>query len=629
MGHELSRIRPTPRTRRRFAWSCALALALGCRSTPARLPPPDAAHAAMVSRAPSDTPLAAAGIVSAEVAKLGAVASGRHGAVSSAESNASFVGRAVLERGGNAVDAAIAVAFALGVTQPSAGNIGGGGFMLVRRPNGEAVAIDYREVAPGAAHRDMFLDGAGEVTLDGRYGPRAAGIPGTVAGLALAHEKFGTLPWAELVAPAIALARAGHRLDAEHAQELAWGLDTLRQYQKRIDSATPSATRTALEQAVQATGVLWSRADGSALLVGDLWQQPELADTLELIAHGGAAAFYAGPLADRLATGVQAMGGLWTVEDLAGYRVIERAPLELDYHGHHVLTMPPPSGGGVVLRQILAASEQLGLAALDWDSPERVHLFAEVARRAYAARNELIGDPDFMHVPLERLLDTRHMLARMADIDRHHATPSSQIATGIPLAESMHTTHFSVIDRSGMAVANTFTLNESFGARVQAPGTGVTLNNEMDDFTAKVGAPNLFGLVQGTQNAIEPGKRMLSSMSPTIVLRGERVRAVLGSPGGPTITTTVAQILMQLIDHGRSLESAIAAPRVHHQWLPDQLMIERRLPDATARALTALGHTLSPELGIGHANCIEVELPAGMIHAVADVTRGGGAAAAY
>jgi gamma-glutamyltranspeptidase/glutathione hydrolase len=450
-----------------------------------------------------------------------------------------------------------------------------------------------------------------------------------VAGLALAHERFGTLPWAELVAPAIALARAGHRLDRAHASELAWGLDTLRQYQRRLESAPPSATQMALAQAVQATGALWSRADGTPHVEGELWQQPELADTLEAIARGGAAAFYTGPLAERLAAGVQAMGGLWTDSDLARYRAIERRPLEFDYRGHRVITMPPPSGGGVVLRQILAASEKLELAALDWDSPERVHLFAEIARRAYAARNELIGDPDFIHVPLERLLDTDQVLARMADIDRHHATPSRQIETGIPLAESMHTTHFSVIDAGGMAVANTFTLNESFGARVQVPKTGVTLNNEMDDFTAKVGAPNLFGLVQGTQNAIEPGKRMLSSMSPTIVLRGERVRAVLGSPGGPTITTTVAQILMQLIDHGRSLEAAIAAPRVHHQWLPDQILIERRMPEATARALTALGHELAPEVGIGHANCIEVDLPAGLLHAVADVTRGGGAAAAY
>jgi len=565
-----------------------------------------------------------------EAATLGAVAIGQRGAISSAEANASAVGRAVLARGGNAVDAAVAVAFVLGVTQPSAGNIGGGGFMIVREAAGQAIAIDYREVAPLAATRDMFVGATGEVTSDARYGPLAAGVPGTVAGLGFAHRRWGKLPWAELVAPAIALAREGHRLDRAHAEELAWGLGTLREYQQRLSApGAPAATHAALARAVAQTGDLWSGEDGAPLPEGALWRQPELADTLSTIADGGPGAFYGGALAERLTRQMQAMGGLWTLEDFAAYRVVERAPIEFDYHGHHIITMPPPSGGGVVLRQILAASEKLELAALDWDSAEHAHLFVEIARRAYADRNQLVTDPDFADVPLARLLDTAHVHARMADIDRQHATPSSRVAGGTPIAESKHTTHFSVVDSSGMAVANTFTLNESFGARVQVPGTGVTLNNEMDDFTAKVGSPNLFGLVQGAQNAIQPGKRMLSSMSPTLVLQGDRLRAVLGSPGGPTITTTVAQVLLQLVDHGRSLEQAIAAPRVHHQWLPDEIAHEQRLPGATVDALRAMGHTLVSEPGIGHANCIAVDPETGLLHAVADVTRGGGAAAAY
>jgi gamma-glutamyltranspeptidase/glutathione hydrolase len=636
VGHLVSSLRrATP-----LALACALGVggAIGLACNTATRPTQSATPASIEAASPhASQGLAAA--LDREAAALGAVAIGRHGAVSSAEAHASAVGRAVLERGGNAVDAAVAVAFVLGVTQPSAGNIGGGGFMIVREPGGKATAIDYREVAPRRAERDMFVDAAGELTSDGRYGPLAAGIPGTVAGLGLAHRRWGSLPWAELVAPAIALAREGHRLDRAHADELAWGLGTLREYQARLASGPaararnspdpPRSTHTALVRAVEQTGVLWSGQGGAPLAEGAFWRQPELADTLGAIAEGGPTAFYTGPIAERLARQVQAMGGLWTLDDLAAYRVIERAPIEFDYHGHHIVTMPPPSGGGVVLRQMLAASEQLELAALDWDSAEHAHLFVEIARRAYADRNQQVADPDFVRVPLARLLDTEHVIARMADIDRQRATPSSEIEGGAPIVESVHTTHFSVVDAAGLAVANTFTLNESFGARVQVPGTGVTLNNEMDDFTAKVGAPNLFGLVQGSQNAIEPGKRMLSSMSPTIVLQGERLRAVLGSPGGPTITTTVAQVLLQLIDHGRSLEAAIAAPRVHHQWLPDEIAYEQRLPEQTVSVLRAMGHTLVRQPGIGHANCIAVDLETGLIHAVADATRGGGAAAAY
>jgi gamma-glutamyltranspeptidase/glutathione hydrolase len=323
------------------------------------------------------------------------------------------------------------------------------------------------------------------------------------------------------------------------------------------------------------------------------------------------------------------MGGIWSAEDLAGYRAVVRKPIEFGYHGHLVMTMPPPSAGGIVLRQILAAADVLRLHELEYESVTRLHLYVEALRRTYADRNQLLGDPDFVDLPLQKLLDADYAAQRMAGIDPHRATASADIEAGVELRESEQTTHFSVVDGSGVAVANTFTLNGSFGARVQIPGTGVTLNNEMDDFTAKVGAPNMFGLVQGPQNAIEPGKRMLSSMSPTIVAKHGKVRAVVGSPGGPTITTTVAQIIMQLVDYGRSLQEAIAAPRVHHQWLPDEIWHETSLSDPTARALGALGHKLTGRHRIGHANCIEVDSKTDWIYAVADVLRNGGKASAY
>jgi gamma-glutamyltranspeptidase/glutathione hydrolase len=567
-----------------------------------------------------------------------ALAVGAHGAVASAEQAASDVGRAVLERGGNAVDAAVAVAFALNVTQPSAGNIGGGGFMLVLTPDGQSTAIDYREVAPAAARRDMFLDAAGAVGEDSRRGPRAAGIPGVVAGLAMAHAKYGKLPWAELVRPSIELARQGHYLDAFHAKELREALAEVRAFALQLEQdvrelrarGQADARELALLAALRATAETFGQGAGSLPYEeGELWQQPALANTLERLANEGPSSFYSGELANLMATEVQAMGGIWTAQDLTNYRALERAPIRFDYRGHTVITMPPPSAGGVVLRQVLAAAEQRKLHELAWDSPERIHLFVEILRRAYADRNELLGDPAFVQMPITTLLSSDYVARRMADIDLTRATPSSAVRAGLPLDEPIHTTHFSVVDAAGMAVANTYTLNTNFGALVQIPGTGVTLNNEMDDFTAKPGAPNAFGLVQGVRNGIEPGKRMLSSMSPTIVLQGGKLRAVLGSPGGPTITTTVAQVLLQLVDHEIPLDQAVLAPRVHHQWLPDEILFEPALSPAIAARLRALGHKLVEEHDIGHANCIEVERTTGSLRAVADVSRGGGGAAAY
>jgi gamma-glutamyltranspeptidase / glutathione hydrolase len=554
----------------------------------------------------------------------GSFAEGSHGAVSSAEANASDVGLEVLRRGGNAVDAAVAVGFALGVTHPSAGNIGGGGFMLVRTANGESTAIDYREVAPSGATPDMYLDRAGHVTPDSELGPRAAGIPGVVRGLAFAHRKFGKLPWAELIAPALKLAREGWRLDALHAEELREVSASIQGYAAAVPSSNP-----ALRKAFLATLRTFRRTEADSYATGDLWRQPELAATLQTIMTDGPDAFYTGPLGREMASKVAGMGGLWTAADLEGYRVIERKPISFSYRDHEIISMPPPSAGGIVLRQILAASEQLKLYDLDWDSVPRMHLFVEVLRRSFADRNRLIGDPDFVKVPLEELLNVDYVAQRMANIDPARATPSSEIAAGVPLQEHKHTTHFSVVDASGMAVSNTYTLNGDFGAKVQITGTGVTLNNEMDDFTAAVGAPNQFGLIQGPQNSIQPGKRMLSSMSPTIIVKAGKLRAVIGSPGGPTIITTVAQIALQLIDTGRSLEQAVNAVRIHHQWLPDQIWYEPELPAASVQGLAALGHHLINEGSIGHANCIEVDPATGVRRAVADVARDGGKAVAY
>ena len=541
----------------------------------------------------------------------GATAVGTSGAVTSAEANASQVGLDVLRRGGNAVDAAVAVGFALGVTHPSAGNPGGGGFMLIYRPDQGGSAIDYRERAPAAASADMYIGENGEPTDGSRVGALAAGIPGNVAGLARAHALHGSLAWEELLRPAIELARDGWELDSFHAKDLEYAVRAMRRH------------------GFEASAAHFRRLDGSAYREGDVWRQPELARTLERIAREGPDAFYRGELAEHMAEQVRLMGGIWTAEDLAAYAPVEREPVSFEYRGHRILSMPPPSAGGVVLRQILAAGEALGLHELAWRAPERAHLYLEVLRRVYAERNRWLGDPDYVDIPLEDLLSPEHAARRIADIDPFQATPSREIDAGRPLLESTETTHFSIVDRSGWAVANTFTLNGGFGAKLLIPGTGILLNNEMDDFTTRPGRPNMFGLVQGTQNAVAPGKRMLSSMTPTIVLREGELRAVLGSPGGPTITTTVAQILMQMLDYGRDVSRAVREPRLHHQWLPDLALAEEGLDPELVSALEARGHRVILRPRIGHANCIEVDPSTRGYRAVADVARDGGKALAY
>ena len=412
----------------RRKWSVALValVALGCsRSAPGPAGPEGAAAGQPPVAAEKAVPLAPA-----PPSREPAVAVGRNGAVSSAETAASNVGIEIMKQGGNAVDAAVAVGFALGVTHPTAGNIGGGGFMVVRLPSGEVTAIDYREVAPQAASRDMYLDAKGDVGDKGRVGALAAGIPGVVAGLAHAHRKFGKLPWARVIEPAIALAKQGHVLDGFHAKDMEWAVSGVAKYSE--SAGTRSAP---LSAALKATAATFTKPDGSPYHEGDTWIQSDLAATLELIAKSGPEAFYTGPFAERMASNVRELGGIWTTQDLAAYRAIERQPVIFPYRGHEVITMPPPSAGGVVLRQILAASEALSLDRLDWDSVQRIHYYVEALRRTYADRNQLVGDPAFVNVPMQQLLDIHYIGERMATIDPAHATPSSEVGAGVQLKE--------------------------------------------------------------------------------------------------------------------------------------------------------------------------------------------------
>ncbi|HZF49693.1 MAG TPA: gamma-glutamyltransferase [Polyangiaceae bacterium] len=541
------------------------------------------------------------------------VALGTQGAVSSQEGHATDVGVDILKRGGNAVDAAVAVGFALAVTHPAAGNVGGGGFMVVRLANGEKLALDYREVAPSAATRDMYLDKKGDATKDSVNGAKAAGIPGTVAGLAAAHAKLGKLPWKDVVAPAVRLAREGFALDPVTAKDLI------------------EATKRMRDLKLETAAKMFSKPDGSPFAAGDRLVQTDLAKTLQAIADGGPKAFYEGPIAETMAREVQKAGGIWKAQDLAKYQAKWREPVVFTYRGHEIITMPPPSAGGVVLKQLLTASEILKLDQKPWRGADEVHLSCEAMRRAYADRNLLLGDPDFIKIPMSTLLDPKYIAGRLNDIDPQKATPSTQIKAGVESSkkEGTQTTHYSVVDRDGNAVSNTYTLNLSYGSKFMVPGTGVLLNNEMDDFAVKPGTANAFGLVQGEQNKIEPDKRMLSSMTPTIVTKDGELRAIVGSPGGPTISTTVAQIVRGLVDYNRPLDEVLPAIRAHHQWQPDQIFTEEAMPAELQAELEKRGHVVKKRSRIGHANSIEVDVETRGFRAVADTTRGGGKAGAY
>jgi gamma-glutamyltranspeptidase / glutathione hydrolase len=524
---------------------------------------------------------------------------GEHGLVTSVESNATDAGAEVLRKGGNAVDAAVAVAYALAVTHPSAGNIGGGGFMIVRKSSGETFAIDFRETAPAAATPEK-----NKAQLDaGGLGYASAAVPGTVAGLSLALEKFGTRPLAELVAPAIALAKKGHKLGHRQGQVLAWNWEKLKK--------DPAA------RAIYGHGK-------DALKEGDLWKQPDLARTLEAIAKGGPKGFYDGPVAEKIDKAMKAHGGMVTLADLRAYEAKMREPLRFSYRGFEVATMPPPSMGGIAFAEIMLALERARAHEAPLDSGLALHLFVESARRAYAERRTAGADPDFQppdatRALVERLLGGAHLETRKPAVDRDHATPSTAItaAQADEPSESPQTTHFSIVDADGNAVSCTYTQSAAFGSKIVVPGTGVLLANAMGAFSV-VGP-----------NALAPGKRMASSMTPAIAAQNGKLALVLGSPGGDTIPNTVAQVFRNLVDYGMTVDEAVAHPRIHHQLFPDVVRVEKLNPPPKASLddLAKRGHTLKLDaVAMGDANEILIDATTGTAWGTIDRREGGKAA---
>jgi gamma-glutamyltranspeptidase/glutathione hydrolase len=552
--------------------------------------------------------LAGAAAASPVAAAPSSRAEGEHGMVVSAQHEASAAGLAILAAGGNAIDAAVAVGYALAVVDPCCGNIGGGGFMLVHRADGGDTVVNFREKAPRAATAAMYLDAAGNPVRDAsRNGYRAAGVPGTVMGLDRALAEYGKLGRARVMAPAIALARDGFIVGEADAAILA---DRAKRF-----AADPAAA------------AIFLRPDGSPLQAGDRLVQSDLAKTLGLVAERGPDAFYRGPIAAAAAAASAAHGGILTEEDFADYTVTEMPPVTCTYRGYRVLSAPPPSSGGIILCEMLNVLSGWDLGTAGHGSPQSLHLMAETMRHAFVDRNSALGDPEFVADPRERLLSPEHAAAIRAAIDPARATPSAALGAGAPPHEPAETTHYSVADGDGNAVAVTYTLNGNFGAGVVAPGTGFFLNNEMDDFTAKPGAPNMFGLVQGAANAIAPGKRPLSSMTPAIVEKDGRPVLVLGSPGGPRITTAVLETLTGIVDFGLSPADAVAAPRFHHQWLPDTLYYERGgFPPATLAALAERGYKLAEQSPWGAVELIAIG-PGHRLTGVNDPRRPAGAAA--
>ncbi len=531
----------------------------------------------------------------------------KRGMVVSVDEHASRAGLAMLKMGGNAVDAAIATAMALAVTHPSAGNLGGGGFLLIRLKDGRTSFLDFRERAPAAASRDMYLDASGNVVPESStVGLKAAGVPGTVAGLVYASRKYGRLRWSQLVAPAVTLARGGFPISYELANSLSSD-----QAVKRL-SRFPASNRIFLR-------------DGRYYEPGERLIQRDLARTLARIQRGGAREFYRGLTARKLAAFMAENGGLLTLEDLKNYEVVERQPLVGTHGGYQIITAPPPSSGGVLLLEMLNILEGVPLAEKGAMSADAIHWTVETMRRAFADRAQYLGDPDFVRVPVRGLTDKKYAEMLRASIDPQRATPSIEVRAGNPMAyESSETTHLSVVDRWGNAAALTFTLNDSYGCGLTAEGLGFLLNNEMDDFAAKPGSPNSVGLVQGEANAIAPGKRPLSSMTPTIVTRDGRLALVVGSPGGPTIINTVLNILLGVIDYKMEVQRVVDAPRFHHQWLPDSIRMEPGFSPDTLALLRARGHELDIRSGYwGDAHAIVVSQREGLLLGAADPRRGG------
>lgn len=530
----------------------------------------------------------------------------KHGLVASTSEIASRIGVEIMQRGGNAIDAAVATALALAVCWPAAGNIGGGGFMLVRKADGTSEIIDYRERAPMAASRDMYVDQNGNVIKDAStIGHRAAGVPGTIAGLALALKRHGRLKWSEMVEPARALAAEGYTVNYHTARSLKGS--------EALLSRFPESKRIFLR-------------DGAGYSEGDRLVQPELAATLGRLKNRGPSEFYEGDTAKLIVEEMKSGGGVMTAADLKEYEPAIRKPLTGNYRGYELITMPPPSSGGTALLEMLNILENYKVGEMGHNSSQHIHLLVETMRLAFADRAAYMGDADFVKVPVSGLVSKPYAADLVKQIKLDLATPSANIRAGSPSTyESANTTHFTVIDSDGNLISNTYTLNGGFGSGVTVKGAGFLLNNEMDDFTSKPGVPNAYGLIQGEANAIAPRKRPLSAMTPTIVLKDGKVIFAVGSPGGPTIINTVLQITMNIVDFGMNIQQAIDTPRFHHQWMPDQIRWEPFGINADARAaLQKKGHILAEKPGyIGDAQGIMIEAGSGMRLGASDPRSGG------
>src|SRR2546421_5138332 len=541
----------------------------------------------------------------------------RHGIVASTNEVASRVGIDVMKRGGNAVDAAIAVAFALAVTHPAAGNLGGGGFMMIRLKDGRTTAIDYREMAPALATRNIYLDKDGNV-IKGEGGSvegyRAAGVPGTVRGMELALKKYGShkLSWSQLIEPARVLAANGINV----TYNLARGLRSNSEYLSKYSETKRIYLK-----------------NGNFYNEGETFRQPDLAATFARLQRGGPNEFYEGQTARLIVEDMKRHNGLLSMPDMRGYVAKEREPLHGTYRGYEIVSMPPPSSGGAVLIEMLNILGGFYFKKMDWASADRYHLMTEAMRRAFADRAEYMGDTDFVKVPIAGLVDKQYAAKLRSTIDRQRASTSEQVKAGKPTGyESDETTNFTVVDAEGNAVANTYTLNNSFGSAAVAKGTGIIMNDEMDDFAAKPGTPNLYGLIQGERNAVAPRKRPLSAMTPTFVMRKDgSLWFTVGSPGGPTIINTVLDVITNVIDYNMNIQQAIDAPRIHHQWLPDELIYEPYgLSGDTQRSLAARGHKLTDKPRyLGDCEGIMIEEKTGIRLGAVDPRRSDGLAIGY
>lgn len=509
----------------------------------------------------------------------------KNGMVVSAHPLASKVGLDILKKGGNAIDAAVAVQFALAVVYPNAGNIGGGGFLVYRSKTGETASLDYREKAPSKASHDMYLDTQGNPLVDkSLYGHLAAGVPGSVDGMIRAHQRYGKLSWGQLIQPAINLAKNGFSITSKQASEL-------NQYAKDFKRYNPG--KSYLQKTSQ-----WT--------VGDILKQSDLAYTLELIRDQGRAGFYGGETAELIIAEMKSGGGLISKEDLENYQSVWRTPISATYKEYTITTMPPPSSGGVALIQLLKSIEPYPVKRWGYNSDSTIQLITEAERRVYADRATYLGDPDFYPVPQKQLLNQNYIHSRMNDFSWNNATPSSTIKAGIlPVDEREQTTHFSIVDRWGNAVAVTTTLNGSYGSKVFVKGAGFLLNNEMDDFSVKPGAPNMYGLIGGEANAIAPNKRMLSSMTPSILAKNGELFMVVGTPGGSTIITSVFQTIIDVIEFNKSMQNAVNAKRFHHQWLPDEIFVEKGAIDSLTKIkLEQKGYKITQRAPIGRVDAI-------------------------